>query len=72
MRTYEIQPISQFEFRLEDKWVIRINPSGIQFNHEEFPGLSSNDFAEKFCDILEKCYEITFTKKQMNNDETPK
>lgn len=36
---------------------------GIQFNHEEFPNLTPDDFAKAFCDCLEKEFIVTLEKR---------
>lgn len=46
-----------------DKWVIKINDDGIFFNHEKWPNRKPEHFAQAFIDILEKCYDVTFTKR---------
>ncbi len=63
--------ISQFEFRDNESWILRITKNGIVFNHEEWPDSTPSDFAQAFCDVLEKGYDITFTKRISKCDEEP-
>lgn len=50
-----------------DKWILKINPDGIFFNHDDYPNALPNDFAKAFIEILEKEYVVTFTKREKNN-----
>ena len=47
-------------------WVIKITNDGIFFNREIFKNKSPEEFAQKFIDILEKCYEVSFQKRNEN------
>jgi len=62
------KPINKFSFRVENKWLIEISEGkGIVFNKEEFPNLTSDDFAKEFCDILERQVIVKFDRRV--NDE---
>lgn len=66
--SYEIktyQPKQCFRFlSFDDNWLFEITPEGIEFNHEDHPNFTTNDFAKEFIKILENNYEITFEKRK--------
>lgn len=45
------------------KWIFKITKDGFKFNHQEYPNLTPDGFAQAFCDILEKQYTVTFEKR---------
>ena len=52
---------SAIVFSTEDVWVMRISEKGIEFNREERPNWTVNDFARAVCCVLEKNFNVTFT-----------
>lgn len=44
-------------------WLIEITAEGIKFNREFFPDTNPDEFAKAFIEILEKNFEVSFTKK---------
>lgn len=62
-------PISQFEFMVNGKWIIRIKSTGLEFNQELWPKSNPSDFAQAFCDILERNYDIQFNKRTPSSGE---
>ncbi len=60
----EIHP-SKFKFHsCKGNWIIEISEEGIRFNHQDFPNVDAEGFAKAFCDILEKNYDVHFTKRK--------
>ncbi len=62
----EENQISQFEFTSGaplNTWFLRINKNGIFFNKEIYPDSMPDDFARAFIEVLEKNYDVTFTKR---------
>lgn len=55
----------------KDVWAIRITNKGIFFNKEIFPESGPDDFANFFIRILEKQYDVKFTKKINYNIDRP-
>jgi len=51
-------------------WVLKIADEGIVFNRDLFPRSTPDLFAECFVNILEKNYEVSFTKMEKAKDET--
>ena len=44
-------------------WIIKISQEGIKFNREDYPNVAPDEFARAFCEILERCYDVSFTRK---------
>lgn len=57
-------PESCITFNNEKAWVMKIIPEGIKFNREQYPNANPDDFAEAVINILEKCYDVKFAKKE--------
>ncbi len=55
--------VSQIELHSGKYWILRIRENGIVFNHEEWPDATPSDFAQAFCDVLEKGYDVSFIKR---------
>lgn len=54
-----------FTFWLRGKWVLKIEESGIKFNHEGFPDFEACDFVKIFIHILECNLNVKFTEKDL-------
>lgn len=58
-------PISEITFRPNPiDWAIKIRGDGITFNHVRYPDSGPGDFANLFIAMLEKQYDVTFTKRK--------
>ncbi|MCK5021604.1 MAG: hypothetical protein KAS32_31640 [Candidatus Peribacteraceae bacterium] len=58
----------QIEFKPnENDWAIRIRKDGIFFNREFYNESTVDDFALAFMELLEKGFDVTFTKREATN-----
>ena len=44
-------------------WFMKITKEGFKFNRERFPHAEIDDFAKAFMELLEKSFDVKFTKK---------
>ncbi len=57
----------EFTFRLDDKWFMKINEKGIEFNKKDFSHFLVDDFAREFIKIIEDGYKDGFTSLPITN-----
>ncbi len=71
METKIEKPIdSQIIFNISaHNWVMKITENGILFNRELYPDSTPDEFAQAVVEVLEKCYEVKFLKKQPPYDK---
>lgn len=58
-----------FTFSHEGKWLIKIDEKGIRFNREQFPNLSTDEFATEFLNLIENSFDVEFKKNIRKSDE---